>query len=354
MSWYLKNTLDNPLIRSTRVRLARNVKFYSFPKFLSFQNARKLYEHLAEIFFSANENFRKDFRLFKIEELDEITHLSFVEKRLISKEFGHQKGAMLILSKDEKISIMLGEEDHIRIQVLSAGYTLWQNYAEAERIALIFEQGIEMAYDEKLGFLTSCPSNLGSGLRASVMLHLPFFSRKENFSNILKNIERYGFVLRGDHGEHSLATGHQFQLSNQITLGTSCLESLENLHKTVMFFLTEEVRLREVFLEKDREKIYNEVARSLALLKNAYLMSSKESYELLSSISLGLYYGFIQGSDENLKKLNQAFYFTGVASLQQLAGFLEDPLQRDKARAHYLRVWTKDLQFVPEMSEQGS
>lgn len=336
------------LIKSTRVRLARNVKAYAFPKFLNAQSARTLYQGLAEIFFSANEQFRKGFFLFKMEELDAITKVSLVEKRLISKEFGNYPGALLILSKDERISIMLGEEDHIRIQVLSSGYHLWESYAEAERIALVFEQGTELAFDEHFGFLTACPTNLGTGLRASVMLHLPLFSGQERFAHVLSNLERRGFVVRGEYGENSSAGASLFQLSNQMTVGITCQESLEALQKIIYAFVQEEVHFRTHYYQKEKMTLKNEVSRALALLQNAYLMSSQESAGLLSLLSLGLYYKLIQGSEEALDNLQQAFQYSGVASLQQRSGLLQSPLERDEVRAKYLREWTKDLRFIEE------
>lgn len=333
------------LIRSTRVRLARNVKGYAFPKFLTATNAQTLYRRLAEIFFSANESFRQRFHLINMAELDDISHYALVEKRLISKEFGKHKGALLILSKDEKISIMLGEEDHIRIQVLAPGYHLWESYTEAERIALVFEQGIELAFDEHFGFLTACPTNLGTGLRASVMLHLPLFSNQEKFSTVLMNLERRGFVLRGEYGENSKAGNAYFQLSNEITAGITCQESLEALYKIIYAFVQEEAQFRALYLKQEPTKLKNEISRALATLQHAYLMSSQESAQLLSSLSLGLYYGLIQIQDEDLENLQKAFQYSGVATLQQHSGFMHHPQERDQVRAKFLRDCTRNLKF---------
>ena len=198
---------------STRVRLARNLKDYPFPLKLSEQGREKVIELVKKAITESNSAIANDFSFIKISELDPRQSVSLVEKRLVSPEFiSETKGRALLLSKDESVSIMLNEEDHIRLQVIKKGLSLEETYDEADRLDTLLDENLSFAFDEKLGYLTQCPTNLGTGMRASVMLHLPALEKSRAISRIAGNLSKLGLTIRGAHGEGTEPQGALYQL----------------------------------------------------------------------------------------------------------------------------------------------
>ena len=221
--------MSNEVI-STRVRLARNLKDYPFPCRLSEQGRKKVIEKVTSAIRDSNSSIASDFNLIKLDDLTEAQGVSLVERHLVSPEFiSETEGRALLLSKDESMSIMINEEDHIRLQVITDGLSLEQAYDTADKLDTLLDENLEFAFDDKLGYLTQCPTNLGTGMRASVMLHLPALEKSRTIGRIAGNLSKLGLTIRGAYGEGSEPSGSLYQLSNQVTLGISEKAAIENL-----------------------------------------------------------------------------------------------------------------------------
>ena len=234
------------VVISTRVRLARNLKNYPFPCKLSQQGREEVIEKVRDAVKNGNSVLADDFSYIKMSELDPRQSVSLVEKRLVSPEFvSDTAGRALLLSSDERLSIMLNEEDHIRLQVITPGLSLEQAYDTADKLDTLLDERLDFAFDEKLGYLTQCPTNLGTGMRASVMLHLPALEKSNAISRIAGNLSKLGLIIRGAHGEGTEPKGAMYQLSNQITLGISEKAAIENLKNITDQLAAQEEQARE-------------------------------------------------------------------------------------------------------------
>ena len=234
------------VVISTRVRLARNLKNYPFPCKLSQQGREEVIEKVRDAVKNGNSVLANDFSYIKMSELDPRQSVSLVERRLVSPEFvSDAAGRALLLSSDESLSIMLNEEDHIRLQVITPGLSLEQAYDTADKLDTLLDERLEFAFDEKLGYLTQCPTNLGTGMRASVMLHLPALEKSSAISRIAGNLSKLGLTMRGAHGEGTEPQGALYQLSNQVTLGISEKAAIENLKNITIQLAAQEEQARE-------------------------------------------------------------------------------------------------------------
>ncbi|MEE1318682.1 MAG: ATP--guanido phosphotransferase, partial [Ruminococcus sp.] len=214
--------MDSKVVISTRVRLARNLKNFPFPCKLNLQGREKVVEKVKNAITNSNSSIASDFSFIKMNELTQRQSVSLVERRLVSPEFvNDSEGGALLLSKDESLSIMINEEDHIRLQVITDGLSLEDAYDTADKLDTLLDENLEFAFDEKLGYLTQCPTNLGTGMRASVMLHLPALEKSKAIGRIAGNLSKLGLTIRGAHGEGTEPYGALYQLSNQVTLGIS-------------------------------------------------------------------------------------------------------------------------------------
>ena len=222
MTWYIDQGPDSDVIISSRVRLARNLTMYPFPHKMDASQAKQAGEEIESAFFGDNQILRKQYLALDLDSLTDEDRMSLAEKHLISDKLAKGgSGHRLIISRDESLSIMINEEDHIRIQSMSAGLALENAYQSAAEISLLMENKLALAYNEKYGFLTACPTNTGTGMRASVMAHLPGMSMAGGLKNIVESLSKLGFAVRGYFGEGSKSQGHLYQISNQLTLGFS-------------------------------------------------------------------------------------------------------------------------------------
>ena len=197
--------MESNVVISTRVRLARNLKDFPFPCKLNAQGREKVIDKVKDAIKNSNSPIADDFSFIKMSELSPKQCVSLVEKRLVSPEFvSDPQGRALLLSKDESISIMINEEDHIRLQVITDGLSLEQAYDTADKLDTLLDENLEFAFSEKLGYLTQCPTNLGTGMRASVMLHLPALEKSKAINRIAGNLSKLGLTIRGAHGEHAI------------------------------------------------------------------------------------------------------------------------------------------------------
>ncbi len=319
---------------STRVRLARNLKDYPFPLKLSEQGREKVIELVKKAITESNSAIANDFSFIKISDLDPRQSVSLVEKRLVSPEFiSETKGRALLLSKDESISIMLNEEDHIRLQVIKKGLSLEETYDEADRLDTLLDENLSFAFDEKLGYLTQCPTNLGTGMRASVMLHLPALEKSRAISRIAGNLSKLGLTIRGAHGEGTEPQGALYQLSNQVTLGISEKAAIENLKSITEQLVAQEEQARERLCSS--VEVQDTISRSLGILKYAKVITHEEALKLLSNIRLGIEAGQIAEFDSAV--IDKLMLDVEPATLSVTLGKSLSPHDRDIERAKLIK-----------------
>ena len=308
------------IIISTRVRLARNLKDYPFPCKLSIQGRNKVSELVRTAIMQSNSALQNDFDYIKLGELSPTQSVSLVEKRLVSPEFiSDTSGRALLLSKDNSLSIMINEEDHIRLQVIKKGTLLDEN--------------LEFAFDEKLGYLTQCPTNLGTGMRASVMLHLPALERSRAISRIAGSLSKLGLTIRGAHGEGTEPKGALYQLSNQVTLGISEKAAIENLKNIALQLASQEEQARERLCASI--DVQDTVARSLGILRTALVISHDEALKLLSNVRMGVMSGQI--TDVSTDVIDSLMTEIEPATLSVTAGKQLSAHERDIERAKLIK-----------------
>ena len=295
--------MSNDVVISTRVRLARNLKDYPFPCRLSTQDKEKIIEKVKSAIENSNSPISKDFSFIRMSGLTPQQGVSLVERRLVSPEFiSESQGRALLLSKDESISIMINEEDHIRLQVINNGLSLEDTYDIADKLDTLLDENLDFAFDDKLGYLTQCPTNLGTGMRASVMLHLPALEKSRAIGRIAGNLSKLGLTIRGAHGEGTEPNGALYQLSNQVTLGISEKAAIENLKNITMQLISQENQARTRLCSSI--DIQDAISRSLGILKSALVISHDEALKLLSNVRLGIVSGQIKDvSTETVDKL---------------------------------------------------
>ena len=295
--------MSNDVVISTRVRLARNLKDYPFPCRLSTQDKEKIIEKVKSAIENSNSPISKDFSFIRMSELTPQQGVSLVERRLVSPEFiSESQGRALLLSKDKSISIMINEEDHIRLQVINNGLSLEDTYDIADKLDTLLDENLDFAFDDKLGYLTQCPTNLGTGMRASVMLHLPALEKSRAIGRIAGNLSKLGLTIRGAHGEGTEPNGALYQLSNQVTLGISEKAAIENLKNITMQLISQENQARTRLCSSI--DIQDAISRSLGILKSALVISHDEALKLLSNVRLGIVSGQIKNvSTETVDKL---------------------------------------------------
>ncbi len=326
--WYLGEGDHNDIVISTRIRLARNIADYPFP--VKLDNKSKI---------AVNEKIRDavaDREKLKYIELKTLTRaevVSLAERHIISPEFAsNSDGRALLISENEDISIMLCEEDHIRLQVMKPGLALNETYELADRIDSEINEKLEFAFDEKLGFLTQCPTNIGTGMRASVMLHLPALTSKGRMGTLATTVSKLGLTLRGAYGEGSAAMGDLYQLSNQVSLGISEKAAIDNL-KTITLQLASQERSAREEMAKDIST-QDSVFRAYGLLKSARILNTNEFMNLISKLRFGAVTGMIK---TDLKTINELMVSMQPATINAYAGRVLSADERDIERAKIVR-----------------
>ncbi len=322
------------VVLSTRVRLARNLKDYPFPCKLSAQGREQVTQKIRDAVKNGNSVLADDFKFIKMSELDRLHAVSLVEKRLVSPEFiSGADGRALLLSSDESLSIMINEEDHIRLQVITKGLALEQAYDTADKLDTLLDERLEFAFDKKLGYLTQCPTNLGTGMRASVMLHLPALEKSKAIGRIAGNLSKLGLTIRGAHGEGTEPKGALYQLSNQVTLGISEKAAVENLKNITAQLVAQEEQARERLCKSI--EVRDTIARSLGILRTALVITHDEALGLLSNVRLGIESGQITGV--SIETIDRLMTEAEPATLSVSLGKSLSPHDRDIERANLLR-----------------
>ena len=328
-------TNDSAIVVSTRIRLARNLSDVPFPDRMS--NEQK-YDVISKIEKALkNAKFGKDIVLKKIEmeKLQDIEANALAERRIISPAFAKNRvGRALFLSEDESVAILVNEEDHIRIQVLSGGSDLPVCLKIATEIDNFLDSKLSFAFDETLGYLTQCPTNLGTGLRASVMLHLPMMESGRMIENLSNTVSKLGMTVRGSMGEGTSSKGALYQISNQVTLGISEQNAIDNLMSIVNQVIQKEQTLRNKAFENDTIGTNDRIFRAWGIISHARLISSEELLSLLSLIRLGASLGVLK---TNYGILNSLLFESGAFELCVKYGGTPDARKRDELRANLVR-----------------
>ena len=328
--WYEQSGDQGDVIVSTRVRLARNLKEYPFPCRLDSAQREEVAKKIHVALLHSNSAIADSFQFINMQQMSEEEAVSLVERHIVSPEFASDRqGRYLLLTADEAVSIMINEEDHIRIQVMSQGLALAGVYDMADKIDTLLDNALGFAFDEKLGYLTQCPTNLGTGMRASLMLHLPALQHSKAIGRIAGNLAKLGLTLRGTYGEGTEPKGALYQLSNQVTLGLSEKAAIDNLQNIAMQLVAQERSARQT-LAKNMETL-DMISRSRGILKSARLLSNEECIKLLSNVRLGITLGEIQ--DVTLDTVNELMTDLQPATLMKKEGKRLPPEQRDALRA---------------------
>lgn len=333
-SAWLQQGPDSDVVISTRIRLARNLADLPFPSRASSEELsqalsrlQKASEHLPEA---------KRYRLFEMGRLSPLEQQVLIEKHLVSPEHVQDpKGRALVLRDDEAVSIMINEEDHERLQVLLPGLNLDRAWDLANRLDDSLEQQLEYAFDDNFGFLTCCPTNLGSGLRASVMLHLPALVLLKQASQVFGTLSQFGLVIRGLYGEGTQALGNFFQISNQLTLNHSEEDLIHNLQALTRQVIEQERTARSRLYEELGDRLLDMVWRAYGVLTHARLLTGDETMHLLSDVRLGVNLNLLPPID--LAKLNRLLVITRSGFIQRVAGESLQPAERDLKRAALVR-----------------
>ncbi|HOA81113.1 MAG TPA: protein arginine kinase [Defluviitaleaceae bacterium] len=334
--WY-EDSLDTDIVVSSRIRLARNYKKYPFSVKLSLPQAEKMIEETKKILLEGNTVLSREFEYISVFNNKPVNKRAMMESHVISPELVRKTSPCGVLVRnDESISIMVNEEDHLRIQSMAAGMNLYKAWDLADKIDNVLEESIEYAFDEALGYLTSCPTNVGTGMRASYMLHLPALEWSGQLQNILQAIGKLGFTVRGLYGEGTKAEGSYYQISNQITLGQSESEIIDNLDTVTMQIVEQEKTIRERILKDRKIEFVDKIYRSYGIIKYAKVLTTKEAMTYLSDIKMGYEMGIL---NEPKAKINIYGLVMNIqpGNLQKKIGLDLNNQEIDEKRASFIR-----------------
>lgn len=328
------------IVMSSRVRLARNVKGLAFPGWAKKTERVKALDSIRP----AIESLPQMQSAFA-ESMDNLTATDkqiLVERHLISREHAAKSsGSGLVVNKEETLCVMINEEDHLRMQALRPGLQLKQAWIAIDQFDSDLEKRLDYAFSTDLGYLTACPTNLGTGIRVSAMLHLPGLVLAEQINQIIQSVNKLGLAVRGLYGEGTEALGNVFQVSNQMTLGETETDIVDRLNKVLLQIIEHEENARQMLLEKKAKMVFNHVGRAYGILANSHIIASKETMNLLSLMRLGVDLGVFPGIEKSL--IDELFIITQPAHLQKqfsekLAAEERDVLRADMLRERLLKV----------------
>ncbi len=333
--WLKGEGPNNDIVLSTRVRLARNVSGFKFHTKISQEEAEELLGFLKNQVLGLEEY---GFLYADLRDMPPIDRKILVERHLISREHEAKKGPRgVVVEPGERVSLMLLEEDHLRIQVLLTGLQVQEAWNEMKVLEKKLNSCIPMAWNKELGYLTACPTNVGTGLRVSAMLHLPALVMTRQIEKTHATAQKIHMAIRGLYGEGSRPASDLFQISNQVTLGRTETDICEELHEVVERIVKWERETRNQVLEERKTQLEDQTSRSLGILERAHTMTSEEALQHLSRLRLGIHLGLIK--DLTIKELNRIFLMVQPGHLQKEAGRELDPRERDMFRAEKLRMF---------------
>ncbi|MBD3296104.1 MAG: protein arginine kinase [Candidatus Omnitrophica bacterium] len=319
---------------STRVRLARNVKGDLYFDRADADQRENTLEKLFTALQKADSITAPTF--LRMKDLSGLDRLFLVERHLMSREHaGDTAHKGLVIGKSETISVMVNEEDHLRMQVMKPGFDIFEAWKTVDALDTELSEHVQFDYSNKFGYLTSCPTNTGTGLRASVMLHLPALVMSNEIDVVFKGISKLGLTMRGFYGEGTESLGDFFQISNQVSLGHSEIDVLDNLQRIINKVIAREKETRQNFLSEKKPEVMDRIARAYGTLKNARIITSSETIKLLSVVRLGLDLEFIKEID--LARINEILLLTQPAHIQKFYDLELGSHDRDVKRADLIR-----------------
>src|SRR5271167_3968623 len=328
------------IVMSSRVRLARNLKDSAFPGWAKkpervtiLEMIRPAVESLPEMSAAFSE---------AMDNLSTLDKQILVERHLISREHAAKSaGSGLVLNREESLCVMINEEDHLRMQALRPGLQLKQAWQAIDQVDTALERQLSYAFSPDIGYLTACPTNIGTGIRVSAMLHLPGLALDEQINPIIQSVNRLGLAVRGLYGEGTEALGNVFQVSNQMTLGESEMTIVERLEKVLLQIIEHEENARQTLLEKKTKTVFNHIGRAYGILANAHSISSKETMNLLSLMRLGVDLGLFPAVERSL--VDELFIITQPAHLQKQFSDKLSAEERDLLRSDMVRDRLKNV-----------
>jgi protein arginine kinase len=338
--WLKTPDSDPGVVISSRVRLARNLAEHLFPG-RSEQDERSLVrEEIRKA--SSSVNYFGDAAFFDLEVLTQLDMTVLWERRLISSDLMDKKnGTGVLVGRNQSLDLMINEEDHIRMQSLLPGLDLIEAFRIVDQVDDQLQQRLEMAYSPEWGFLTCCPSNLGTGLRASLLIHLPALVRAKKIEKLLNQLECQGILVRGFYGEGSEVAGDIFQISNRATLGRNELEIIENVERVGRSLMEQELETRRYIMDRARRQTEDNIWRAFGILANARMLSTQEYLELSSSLRLGIALELFPR--RRLNALNKLLIITQPAHLQIMLDARMEAPERDGERAKMVRAIMADF-----------
>jgi len=319
---------------SSRVRLARNLAGLAFPGWAGAAERERVWNDLRPRLLGLPS--LEGAMAAGNDELTERDRLILFERHLISREHaGKGRGSGIVLRPDERLAIMVNEEDHLRMQSLCPGLGLWDAWRSVDRLDSELDAQVSYAFSPRWGYLTACPTNVGTGIRASVMLHLPGLALMDDMARLVKGVSKIGLAVRGVWGEGTEAQGHLFQISNQMTLGEREEDIIRNLEQIVGEIIQHELDARARLWSTREVVLRDHVGRAAGILANAHVLSSREALDLLSALRLGIEMGILTRLER--REVLELLLLTQPAHLQLSEGRSLNPFERDQARAALVR-----------------
>ncbi|MCX7422404.1 MAG: protein arginine kinase [Planctomycetia bacterium] len=332
--WLRGTGPDSDIVMSSRIRLARNLSEFPFPNRADDAAKLEIETLLSERMMALSQ--RQKLNYIRVSDLNALDRQFLVERQLISRELSESAGPRGVgISDAEDISVMINEEDHVRMQVIHSGFALDDCWAEINRVDDLLEQEISFAFDERLGYLTACPTNVGTGIRVSVMLHLPGLVLTKDIQKVFQALQKLRLAVRGLYGEGSQAMGDFYQISNQVTLGRSEEDLIKTIKEVIPSILKYERRARESLLRESREGLHDQIARAFGILSSAQTITTEETLHLLSSVRMGINLGLLD--ELQIPAINELLILTQPAHLQKVRKKPLESADRNIARASLLR-----------------
>ena len=333
-SWLTGQGPEAEIVLSSRIRLARNLTEHRFPNRATPEEKIQIMQSVVEAIKTVPRF--KDMMVLNMDQLGNVDRQFLTERYLISRELAQKgEGSGVAVSEKQMLSIMINEEDHLRIQVLMPGLQLRQCWDVIGEVDDTLSKTLNFSFSQRLGYLTSCPTNVGTGIRVSAMLHLPALILIKQIDQVVQAIIKLGLAVRGIYGEGTDVFGNLFQISNQITLGKSEEEIIIGLEKVITQVLKSENDARNALIKSNSEMVFDKIGRAYGILKNAHLITSRETIDLLSTLRMGVDLSLIKGIDRHA--INELFILTQPAHLQKIAGQQLDASSRDIARGKLIR-----------------
>jgi len=332
--WLRGSGPNSDIVMSSRIRLARDIKGLPFSHWADKRRAKEILGIISPAVRSSN--YMKGALYLKLDDLSDIDKEFLLERHLISRE--HAEGEdhkAVAISEKEIVSIMINEEDHLRLQVLQSGFNLTEAWRLISKIEQDLEEKLEFAFSPSYGYLTACPTNTGTGMRASVMLHLPSLVMSKQINKVLQALTKLSVACRGLYGEGTEAVGNFFQFSNQVTLGHREEELIDNIESVIRQIISHENEAMRVLMTQSKAILSDRIWRSYGTLRSAHIISSNETINLLSMVRLGVDLGLIKDIDR--PTVNKLFILIQPAHLQKMEGKPLNPSQRDIKRADLIR-----------------